>query len=318
MVSGGTKKASPAFSRVFGFPAPSSSGVPSRRYPNSSPGWVCLPTAAPGSNSARACTTSRPGTPRSCFCSSTRLNPGCCALSAPVAQTPASAKIPPATTIVSLRRVMIVPPCKGRAVRCYPRSIEVVLIRANSGMMAPSPSHGGLHEAPRFPPLPPHPNEVRRLRTRRRRAREARARIGRRAADQRKRVERGVLGEEGRRFALSLPQARRPARERRACQARRLPRPRIVHLVPPDLRPRRSGEGRVLADERLRRIRLRRLDDGPRELRPLGAQRGQLGHPQRRRGPPGRKRAGRARDGAEEDALHWRVLRRLARGGVRG
>src|SRR6476659_10033687 len=45
----------------------------------SSPGWVCLPKATPGSRSTRTWTASRPGTLRSWRCRSVRLIPAVCA-----------------------------------------------------------------------------------------------------------------------------------------------------------------------------------------------------------------------------------------------
>ena len=76
-----------------------------------------------------------------------------------------------------------------------------------------------------------------------------------------------------------------------------VPRARLVEFGAVVVRPRRARR-RVFDDERLRRARLRRVDDGPRELRPLVAHRGQFRHRQRRRRPDRGERAGhRARPG---------------------
>src|SRR5438067_12832347 len=47
----------------------------------------------------------------SCRCSSTRLNPGCCARTDPLVQAATSTAAPPANAIVIVRRFMIVPQC---------------------------------------------------------------------------------------------------------------------------------------------------------------------------------------------------------------
>ena len=113
--------------------------------------------------------------------------------------------------------------------------------------------------------------------------------------------------DEGRGLARGVPQAQRlwPA-------SGAVPRPRLVEFGAVVVRS-RGARRRVLDDERLRRARLRRVDDGPRELRPLVAHRGQFRHRQRRRRPYRRERAGDARDRAAEDAHARRVFGRAAR-----
>ena len=135
-------------------------------------------------------------------------------------------------------------------------------------------------------------------------------------------LERRILGQEGRRQAQSLAQARRRAEAGRAAAAGAVPGARLVELHALVLRPHRAGQGRVLVHERDRALRLRRLDHGPRRLRPLRQLRQQLRHRQRRRGPQGRDPGGDAGDRAEQDA-HVRHLvgrdprRRLCAGRAR-
>ena len=73
----------------------------------------------------------------------------------------------------------------------------------------------------------------------------------------------------------------------------------------------RAGQGRILAHERVRALRLRRLDHGPRRLRPLRQLRQQLRHRQRRRGPQGRDPGGGAGDRAGTGCIS--TARRRAR-----
>src|SRR5262249_29316939 len=68
------------------------------------------------------------------------------------------------------------------------------------------------------------------------------------------------------------------------------------------------GKG-VLAHERIRALRLRRVDHGPRRLRPFRQLRQQFRHRQQRRGPQSRGAGGGAGDRAGEDAFLRHLLR---------
>src|SRR5207248_1674907 len=69
----------------------------------------------------------------------------------------------------------------------------------------------------------------------------------------------------------------------------------------------------VLADERARAPRIRRVDDGPRRIRPLVAHGTEFGHPQRRRRSARRQRGRRSRDRTAQDPLRRRIVGRVAR-----
>ena len=92
-----------------------------------------------------------------------------------------------------------------------------------------------------------------------------------------------------------------------------VPRSRLVEFGAVVVRPDGSRRRRILDDERVRRARLRRMDDGSRELRALVANLGQFRHRQRRRRSRRRNRAGDPRDRPEADAFHGRILGRVAR-----
>ena len=147
------------------------------------------------------------------------------------------------------------------------------------------------------------------------RARLRAKRYGGQAAAER--LERGVLGAEGRRQALHVPQAEERAQSGRASASRALPRARLVDLRAPDVRSHRAGQGRVLADERVRRLRLRRLDDGLRGLRTIDAHRAELGHRGGRQGSESRHRSRHEGDRAAPLPFLRRVVRRIARRRVR-
>ena len=93
------------------------------------------------------------------------------------------------------------------------------------------------------------------------------------------------------------------ARARRAAAAGAVPGARLLELGALLLRSHRAGQGRILAHERVRALRLRRVDDGPRRLRLFRQLRQQFRHRQRRRGPQGRHPGGGAGDRAGQDAF---------------
>ena len=126
-----------------------------------------------------------------------------------------------------------------------------------------------------------------------------------------------ILGEQGEREALPLPQARRAeagrARSRCCswCTARRTPTRSSYDLNIP-------GKG-ILADERHGRLWLRRVDHGPRRLRPFRFVRQQFRHRERRRGSegrdPGRGAGERPAEGAHVRHVVGRDPRRRLRAG---
>ncbi len=118
---------------------------------------------------------------------------------------------------------------------------------------------------------------------------------------------------QGRGLARRLPQAPRPG-SGPAAPPGSVPCPRLVEFGIVVLRPDGPRRRRILDDERVRRARLRRVDDGPRELRALVANLGQFRYRQRRRRPYCRNRAGDPRDRPETDAFHGRIFGRVARG----
>src|ERR1700730_12370199 len=87
-----------------------------------------------------------------------------------------------------------------------------------------------------------------------------------------------------------------PAPGRAAAGA--LPGPRLVGLGQAEHRPHGAGPGRVLPDERVRGIRIRRVDDGPRGLRQVGPHRRQFRRRERGGRYQGRERGGRPGDQA--------------------
>ena len=86
---------------------------------------------------------------------------------------------------------------------------------------------------------------------------------------------------------VDVPQADRRAEGRRAGTARGVLRPRLVGDLK-GVRSQRARPWRIFRDERVRPLRLRLLDHGPRELRQVGPHLGQCRHRQRRRGLEGR------------------------------
>src|SRR5438093_895433 len=141
---------------------------------------------------------------------------------------------------------------------CYTGGAVFVLrgIRHDAGAL-PRRSHA----APRCR-VSTHSLEARRLRTRPGHGRKACARNSRGTAGRRDPLDRRILGEKRCRVPQPVPEAGRGAGERRSAQTGPLPGARLVGLLPADLRSRRSGKGRVLADERVRGLRVRRVDDG--------------------------------------------------------
>ena len=134
-----------------------------------------------------------------------------------------------------------------------------------------------------------------------------------RGRDRRRRdLEQRILGQEGRHSLVDVSQADRRAEARRAGAAGGVLRPRLVGDLA-GVRSQRARQGRIFRDERVRPLRLRLLDHGPRELRQVRPHLGQCRYRQRRRGSEGRGRGDHPRDRAEEISLRRQILRRAAR-----
>src|SRR4051812_40445655 len=93
-------------------------------------------------------------------------------------------------------------------------------------------------------------------------------------------VARRLYGPQGRGRAYGLSQAEYGAGQGRSAAPGAVPGARFIEFRALVVRSDRARR-RILDDECLRRARLRRVDDGSRELRPLVAHRGQFGYRQR-------------------------------------
>ena len=121
------------------------------------------------------------------------------------------------------------------------------------------------------------------------------------------------MGQEGRSCTQPLAQAGRCAQGRRSAASDSVPGARFFEFDSLLIRSQRSRQGRVLAHERVRALRLRRLDHGPRRLRILGQFGEQFRYRQQRRGSQSRDPSGSARNRASEDAFLRDLLRRHPR-----
>ena len=125
-------------------------------------------------------------------------------------------------------------------------------------------------------------------------------------------LEQRILGQEGRRALVDVPQAARRAQGRRAVAAGPVPRPWLLgHFA--GVRSQRARPWRIFRDERVRPLWLRLLDHGSRELRQVRAYLRQFRHRERRRGSEGGGRSRRPRNRPAEIPFPRRVLRRTAR-----
>ena len=128
--------------------------------------------------------------------------------------------------------------------------------------------------------------------------------------------ERRVLGAQGQREARHVPQAAHRAGSQRAASAGAVSGARLVERGAQQLRPDRAGQGRIFDDERVRPLRLRRVDHGPRRLRQFRQLRQQFGYRQRRRGFEGGDAGGDAGDRPAKNSFLRHVVRRHPRRGL--
>src|SRR5262249_56099889 len=102
----------------------------------------------------------------------------------------------------------------------------------------------------------------------------------------------GNLGQKGVGWGEPLAEAGGRAETGRAGASAFIPGARLLEFRTLILRPHRAGQGRVFAHERIRALRLRRVDHGPRRLRLFRQFRQQFRYRQQRRGPQSRGAGG--------------------------